>query len=138
MNFDKGPRVLELESRLADFMERYVYPAEELYAEQIERADERFSTPPIMAELKKKARDAGLWNLFIPPDLSEFGGAGLRNLEYAPLAEIMGRVLWAPEVFNCNAPDTGNMEVFMKFGTPEHHAQWLEPLLAGKSAAPTP
>lgn len=132
MNFDKGPRVLDFESRLEDFMERYVYPAEKLHAEQVESADNRFSTPPIVAELKAKARDAGLWNLFIPPGLSEFGGAGLENLEYAPLAEVMGRVLWAPEVFNCNAPDTGNMEVFMKFGTPEHHERWLKPLLAGE------
>ncbi len=119
--------------QLGAFMDEHIYPNEHAYAEQLAAAGSRFDYLPIMDELKEKAREAGLWNLFIPPSLSEFAEHdGLSNLDYAPLAEIMGRVLWSPEVFNCNAPDTGNMEVFMKYGTPEQQAQWLQPLLNGE------
>jgi acyl-CoA dehydrogenase len=124
---------VELQARLSTFMDEHIYPNEKVYAEQLAGADNRFDCPPIMDELKKKAREAGLWNMFIPPSLSEFSDHDdLSNFDYAPLAEIMGRVLWSPEVFNCNAPDTGNMEVFMKYATPAQQAQWLTPLLAGE------
>ena len=109
-------------------MDEHVYPNEGLYYRQLEEGASRWQMPAIMEELKSRARDAGLWNLFLPD--SEHG-AGLSNLDYAPLAETMGRVLWSPEVFNCNAPDTGNMEVFMKYGTEAQQAEWLTPLLNG-------
>ena len=121
------------QAQLGAFMDEHIYPNEHAYAEQLAATGSRFDYLPIMDELKQKAREAGLWNLFIPPSLSEFAEHdGLSNLDYAPLAEIMGRVLWSPEVFNCNAPDTGNMEVFMKYGTREQQAQWLQPLLNGE------
>ena len=121
------------QAQLSAFMEEHIYPNEERYAEQLATAENRWAPLPLVEDLKQKARDAGLWNLFIPPGLSEFAEHdGLSNFDYAPLAEIMGRVLWCPEVFNCNAPDTGNMEVFMKYGTPEQQAQWLTPLLNGE------
>ncbi len=132
MILEADSRVRALEDQLGTFMVEHVYPVEHSYREQVESGPSRWSTPPAMSELKTLARDAGLWNLFIPPEFREYGGEGLSNLEYAPLAEIMGRVVWAPEVFNCNAPDTGNMEVFMRFATPEQKARWLEPLLAGE------
>ncbi|MFK7976842.1 MAG: acyl-CoA dehydrogenase family protein [Halioglobus sp.] len=117
---------------LGDFMAQHIYPREQEYAQQLHSAENRFAYLPIMDELKTKAREAGLWNLFIPPSLAEFAEHdGLSNFDYAPLAEMMGRVLWSPEVFNCNAPDTGNMEVFMKYGTKAQQEQWLTPLLAG-------
>src|SRR5690606_17481256 len=115
--------------RLQQFMDEEIYPVEHAYQEYLKTAANPWASPPLMVELKAKAKKAGLWNLFLParhhPD-------GLSNLDYAPLAEIMGRVLWAPEVFNCNAPDTGNMEVFIKYGTEAQKARWLEPLLAGE------
>ena len=118
---------------LTAFMEEHIYPNEHAYAEQLASAEDRFAYLPLMDELKGKAREAGLWNLFVPPAHAEFcDHDGLTNFEYAPLAEIMGRVLWSPEVFNCNAPDTGNMEVFMKYGTPAQREQWLTPLLNGE------
>lgn len=118
---------------LTDFMAQHIYPNEEAYARQLHSAEDRFAALPLMDELKAKAREAGLWNLFIPPSLAEFADHdGLSNFDYAPLAEMMGRVLWSPEVFNCNAPDTGNMEVFMKYGTKAQQEQWLTPLLAGE------
>jgi acyl-CoA dehydrogenase len=117
----------ELQDRLLAFMDEYIYPNEAHYHEQLAALPNRYSTVPLMEELKAKARDAGLWNLFLPAD-----HGGLRNADYAPLAEIMGRVSWSPEVFNCNAPDTGNMEVFLKYGTPAQQKRWLEPLLAGE------
>ena len=124
---------LALQARLATFMEEHIYPNEAAYAAQLEDATDRFAYLPLMDELKAKARSQGLWNLFIPPSLAEFSEhGGLSNVDYAPLAEIMGRVLWSPEVFNCNAPDTGNMEVFMKYATAEQRAQWLGPLLEGE------
>lgn len=117
----------ELKAQLEAFMDEHVYPNEERYHEQLNAMPDRFATVPLMEELKGKAREQGLWNLFVPHD-----HGGLRNADYAPLAEVMGRVLWSPEVFNCNAPDTGNMEVFMKYGTEAQKKQWLEPLLAGE------
>ncbi len=116
-----------LQDRLQAFMDEHIYPNEERYHEQLNALPNRFSTVPLMEELKAKARAAGLWNLFVPAN-----HGGLTNVQYAPLAEIMGRVMWSPEVFNCNAPDTGNMEVFMKYGTPAQQERWLKPLLAGE------
>jgi acyl-CoA dehydrogenase len=123
---EPSSRALALRERLAAFMDEHIYPNERTYQEDIER--ERWRIPPVMEELKAKARAAGLWNLFLPE--SEHG-AGLTNLEYAPLCEIMGRSPIAPEVFNCSAPDTGNMEVLARYGTSEQNRQWLEPLLDG-------
>lgn len=117
----------ELVDRLTVFMDTHIYPNEEVYTEQLNGLADRFSTVPLMEELKAKARDAGLWNLWMP-----VSHGGLTNEQYCPLAEIMGRVLWSPEVFNCNAPDTGNMEVFMKYATKEQQDQWLKPLLSGE------
>ena len=129
MNFDHSEKVLELRERLEAFMEENIYPNEKTYHEQLEASGDRWSTPQIMEDLKEKARSAGLWNLFLPD--SEHG-AGLSNLEYAPLCEVMGRSLIAPEVFNCNAPDTGNMEVLARYGSPEQQERWLRPLLDGE------
>ncbi|WP_409292835.1 acyl-CoA dehydrogenase [Peribacillus sp. SCS-37] len=129
MYFEHSGKVKELQTRLTDFMNEYVYPNEKIYKEQIDTHDRFSSVPPIMEELKQKAKDAGLWNLFLPE--SEYG-AGLTNLEYAPLCEIMGRSSIAPEVFNCAAPDTGNMEVLVRYGTQEQKDQWLQPLLEGE------
>ena len=125
---EPSARAKELRERLAAFMDEHIYPNEKTYQEQIEAGD-RWQVPAIMEELKAKAKAAGLWNLFLPD--SEHG-AGLTNLEYAPLCEIMGRSAMAPEVFNCSAPDTGNMEVLARYGTPEQKKRWLEPLLAGE------
>ncbi|AFZ66753.1 acyl-CoA dehydrogenase family protein [Deinococcus peraridilitoris] len=132
MNFDFSSKVQDLRTRLLAFMDEYVYPNEETFARQVAEG-ERWEHVQIIEDLKPRAREAGLWNLFLPPSSSDGKyGAGLTNLEYAPLCEIMGRVQWAPEVFNCNAPDTGNMETIARYGTPEHHRQWLEPLLEGQ------
>jgi len=125
--FELSEKTKELQQRLTAFMEEHIYPNEQLYYEQIQR--ERWSPTAIVEELKPKARAAGLWNLFLPH--GEFG-AGLANFEYAPLCEIMGRSAMAPEVFNCSAPDTGNMEVLARYGTPEQQERWLQPLLAGE------
>ncbi len=123
---------LRYQALLNAFMDEHIYPNEREYARQLHAAPTRHSYLPLMDELKQKAKAAGLWNLFIPPSLKAFAEHdGLSNLDYAPLAETMGRVLWSPEVFNCNAPDTGNMEVFMKYGTEKQQAQWLTPLLNG-------
>ena len=113
--------------QLTQFMDTYIYPNEEEYTRQLNALPDRFTTVPLMEKLKSKAQDAGLWNLWMPRD-----HGGLSNEDYCPLAEIMGRVLWSPEVFNCNAPDTGNMEVFLKYGTEAQKADWLEPLLSGE------
>jgi acyl-CoA dehydrogenase len=123
----------QLQAKLQSFMAEHIYPNEDNYARQLHAAEDRWAPVPLMDELKAKARAAGLWNLFIPPSLAEFADHdGLSNFDYAPLAEMMGRVLWSPEVFNCNAPDTGNMEVFMKYGTEAQQARWLTPLLNGE------
>jgi acyl-CoA dehydrogenase len=132
MDFSYSPRTQELQQRLTAFMAEHVYPAEARYWQEIEAhtaAGRRWTPLPVIEELKPKARAAGLWNLFLPE--SEYG-AGLTNQEYAPLAEIMGAVPWASEVFNCSAPDTGNMEVLVRYGSAEHKKRWLEPLLAGE------
>ncbi len=120
-------RSQKLQQQLSQFMLEHVYPAEKLYLEQV--AEHRWSSPPIMEQLKARAKAQGLWNLAMPE--AEYGPA-LSNLEYAPLAEIMGRVLWASEVFNCNAPDTGNMEVLARYGNEAQKAEWLTPLLEGE------
>ena len=120
-------RSRELGDRLAAFFERHIYPSEARFLEQV--AQQRWQVPPIIDELKAKARAEKLWNLFLPE--SELG-AGLTNLEYAPLCEVMGRTPWAPEIFNCSAPDTGNMEVLARYGTKAQQDQWLAPLLDGK------
>ncbi len=128
MHFEYSDKVRELQKNLSAFMEEHIYPNEKLFYEQINEGD-RWQTVPIIEELKPKARAAGLWNLFLPE--SELG-AGLTNLEYAPLCEIMGRSPMAPEVFNCSAPDTGNMEVLARYGSEEQKKQWLTPLLEGE------
>ncbi len=123
----------QFQAQLKAFMDEHIYPNEHAYHAQLAAAEDRFAALPLMDELKRKAREAGLWNMFIPPSLQQYSDhGGLSNFDYAPLAEIMGRVLWSPEVFNCNAPDTGNMEVFMKYASPPQQAQWLPPLLAGE------
>ena len=127
MDFELGSRATELQARVAAFMAAHVYPNEHLYSEQAQGAA-RYRTPQIVQDLKKKAKAEGLWNLFLPGD----HGAGLTNLEYAPLAELMGRVDWSSEVFNCSAPDTGNMEVLTLYGSEAQKKQWLEPLLNGE------
>jgi acyl-CoA dehydrogenase len=131
--FEPSPKAREFLRRVTDFMREHVYPNEETFYEQIRRNTERgvrWQPTEIVEELKAKARSAGLWNLFLPD--SEYG-AGLTNLEYAPLAEVMGRAIdFAPEVFNCSAPDTGNMEVLVRYGTAEQKERWLRPLLAGE------
>ncbi|MGH7965301.1 MAG: acyl-CoA dehydrogenase family protein, partial [Candidatus Binatia bacterium] len=128
MDFEYSPKVKELQKRLQAFMDEYVYSSEAVYHAQLNEGD-RWQIPSIMEELKAKARQANLWNLFLPESKR---GAGLTNLEYAPLCEIMGRSHIAPEVFNCAAPDTGNMEVLERYGAEEHKKQWLTPLLEGK------
>lgn len=129
MNFAWTDEVVALQKKVTAFMEKHVYDAENVYANHIETANNRWTIPPIMDELKEKAKAEGLWNLFMP---DERFGAGLNNLQYAPLAEIMGRSLIGSEAFNCSAPDTGNMEVLVQYGTPEQQEQWLKPLLAGE------
>ena len=129
MNFEYTDKVKDLIARVEDFMDEHVYPNEENYDEQINTGDSRWTTPPLIDELKVKASAAGLWNLFLPESER---GAGLTNLEYAPLCEVMGRSHMAPEVFNCSAPDTGNMEVLDRYGTDELREKYLQPLLDGK------
>jgi acyl-CoA dehydrogenase len=128
MVFPKSDKVQELEAKLTAFMDEHVYPNESVFHDQISSGD-RWQPVPIIEELKTKAKAAGLWNLFLPESER---GAGLTNLEYAPLCEIMGRVVFAPEVFNCSAPDTGNMEVLERYGSDEHKEKWLQPLLRGE------
>lgn len=126
---EMSPKAADLEARVRAFMEEHVYPAEAVFHEQLESSGNRWRCPPVMDELKAKARAQGLWNLFLPESER---GAGLTNRDYAPLCEVMGRSPIGPEVFNCSAPDTGNMEVLERYGTEEHKKQWLEPLLAGE------
>ena len=127
MRLEPTDKVKDLERRLQAFMDEYIYPNEQRFHDEVER--NRWAPTKIVEELKPKARAAGLWNLFLPESED---GAGLTNLEYAPLCEIMGRSHMAPEVFNCSAPDTGNMEVLERYGTPEQKERWLKPLLAGE------
>lgn len=129
MDFAYSDNVKKLRAQVIEFMNEIVYPNEKVYYQQVNEADSRWTIPSIMEEMKEKAKSAGLWNLFLPE--SEFG-AGLTNLEYAPLCEIMGRSSIGPEVFNCSAPDTGNMEVLVRYGTKEQKEQWLIPLLNGE------
>ncbi|MDH0867413.1 acyl-CoA dehydrogenase family protein [Mitsuaria sp. GD03876] len=133
MNFDYSPKVDQLRERLLAFFDEHIYPNERRYHEEIDanrRAGNAWIPTKVIEELKPKARAAGLWNLFLPR--SPRAPEGLSNLEYAPLCEIMGRVYWAPEVFNCSAPDTGNMETIERYGTEAHKDRWLEPLLRGE------
>jgi len=129
MDFAYSPKVEELRKQLLAFMDEHIYPNEHKYYAHV-RSDKRWEPVPIIEALKPIARKAGLWNLFLPR--SPRAPEGLSNLEYAPLCEIMGRVSWAPEVFNCSAPDTGNMETIERYGTEEQKDQWLEPLLRGE------
>ncbi|HEY3697216.1 acyl-CoA dehydrogenase family protein [Phenylobacterium sp.] len=139
MDFDFSPRQKEMVARVSAFMDEHVYPAVPTYERQ-EAEGERWKVIPVMEELKAKAKAAGLWNMFMPPhadvahvdDTFVFEGLQLTNLEYAPVCEIMGRVSFAPEVFNCSAPDTGNMEVFSRYGTLEQKERWLRPLMNGE------
>ena len=128
MDFNYSKKSLDLQEKLLNFFDDHIYPNEEAYDTEIEQSGNSLHIPDLLDELKNKAKDVGLWNLFLPDD--EYG-AGLTNVEYAPLAEITGKVWWAPEVFNCSAPDTGNMEVLHDFGTPEQKEEWLAPLLEG-------
>jgi acyl-CoA dehydrogenase len=128
MDFDYSSKVVALQQRLRAFMNEHVYANEQRYHEEVADGD-RWQPTRLIEELKTRAKAEGLWNLFLP---ASERGAGLTNLEYAPLCEIMGTVPWAPEIFNCNAPDTGNMEVFERYGTPAQKREWLEPLLDGR------
>ena len=129
MNFDYSEKVRGLRARLEEFMDEHVYPNESTFEKQLQAAESRWMIPPVMEELKAVAKEDGLWNLFLPD--SDYG-AGLTNLEYAPLCEIMGRSPIAPEIFNCSAPDTGNMEVLVRYGTEDQKERWLRPLLDGE------
>ncbi len=128
MDFDYSQKTKDLLARLNGFMDAHVYPNEHLYQQQLDAAADRWRHPPILDQLKEKARAAGLWNLFLSDSNH---GAGLSNLEYAPLCEVMGRIQWAGEIFNCSAPDTGNMETIERYGTEAHKKEWLAPLLEG-------
>ncbi len=138
MDFDYSPKTKELQAKLLKFMDDYIYPAEGEYKAEMEAntaAGKRWTPLQTIEKLKPKAQAQGLWNLFLPVDsatASGYHGAGLTNQEYAPLAEIMGRVIWSSEVFNCSAPDTGNMETIARYGSEEIKARWLKPLLEGK------
>jgi acyl-CoA dehydrogenase len=135
MNFDYSEKTKDLIARLEAFMDEHIYPNEKQYLADVEAAstnpETRWKTLPLIEELKEKAKAAGLWNLFLPEEYLPYG-AGLNNLEYAPLCEIMGRVMFSSEVFNCSAPDTGNMEVLARYGSQADKKKWLEPLLEGK------
>jgi acyl-CoA dehydrogenase len=138
MDFEYSPKTKELQAKLLKFMDDYIYPAEKEYEQELvtnTQAGKRWTALQTIEKLKPKARAAGLWNLFLPVDsasASGYEGAGLTNQEYAPLAEIMGRVLWSSEVFNCSAPDTGNMETIARYGSEAIKARWLKPLLEGQ------
>jgi acyl-CoA dehydrogenase len=130
MDFEYSARTKELQKKLLAFMDEHIYPNEHKYTAHV-KSEKRWEPVPVIEELKPKAKAAGLWNLFLPKS-PRLPGGGLSNLDYAPLCEIMGRVSWSPEVFNCSAPDTGNMETIERYGTEEQKKQWLDPLLEGK------
>jgi acyl-CoA dehydrogenase len=138
MDFDYSPKTKELQAKVKQFMDEHIYPAEKAYKDELEantKAGKRWTPLNTIENLKPKAKAAGLWNLFLPVDsasASGYKGAGLTNQEYAPLAEIMGAVTWASEVFNCSAPDTGNMETIARYGSEENKKRWLKPLLDGE------
>lgn len=127
--FEHSDKTKDLIARVKAFMDEHIYPNEHRYHEEVNDGDDRWQPTHVVEEMKAKAKEAGLWNLFLPESSH---GAGLTNLEYAPLCEEMGKVFWAPEVFNCSAPDTGNMEVFARYASPELQDRWLKPLLAGE------
>ena len=129
MDFNYSKESLELQESLIKFFDDHIYPNEDSYDKAIEESGDPLHIPDVLDELKEEARKIGLWNLFLP---DKNHGPGLSNLDYAPLAEIMGRVWWSSEVFNCSAPDTGNMEILAEFGTQEQKKEWLEPLLEVK------
>src|SRR6267142_1433642 len=129
MEFEYSKKTKMYMEQLTDFMTKYIYPNEHVFHDQLNAGATRWQIPPIMEELKATARERGLWNLFLPESER---GAGLTNLEYAPLCEIMGRSPIAPEAFNCSAPDTGNMETLVRYATKEQQERWLKPLLAGE------
>ncbi len=138
MDFAYSPKTQQLQARLLRFMDDHIYPSEQAFAAELAAnttTGKRWTALRLIEDLKAKARAADLWNLWLPVDTAKIAGvqgAGLTNQEYAPLAEIMGRVPWAPEVFNCSAPDTGNMETIARYGSDEHRERWLQPLLAGE------
>src|SRR5262245_14503942 len=131
MNFEHSQKTQLLIARLEAFMHEHVYPVEDEYDRFVTDPANLWKTWPKLEALKAEAREAGLWNLFLPHEYGELS-PGLSNLEYAPLAEIMGRMTWSSEIFNCSAPDTGNMEVLAKFGSPAQQERWLKPLMAGE------
>lgn len=131
MHFEYNDKTKSLAEKLTTFMQTHVYPMEQAYLASFQTTDSPWKTPAVIDTLKEQAREAGLWNLFLPEEYLPYG-AGLSNLDYAPLCEIMGRVPFASEIFNCSAPDTGNMEVLAKYGSDQQKAVWLEPLLAGE------
>ena len=135
MDFEFSDRTKALQEKLNKFMDEVIYPAETVYEEQMEKAKDRWQLPPVMEEVKAEAKKRGLWNMFLPADRESgdtHGTMGLSNLEYAPLCEILGRSSIASEATNCSAPDTGNMEVFARYGSKEHKEKWLKPLLNGE------
>lgn len=132
MNLQPSSKSVNLQRTLADFMENEIYPNESEYYNVLHNLPDRFGAHPVIEDLKRKAKERGLWNLFIPPEFKEHSlVGGLSNIDYQPLAELMGRAPWSPEVFNCNAPDAGNMEVLMRYGTQSQRDEWLVPLLEG-------
>jgi len=133
MSFEYSEKSRRLQQQLQAFMSKHVYPGETVFAAQLAAAENRFGELPLIEDLKQKAKAEGLWNLFIPESHGDFSAhGGLSNLDYYPLAETMGKVLWSAEVFNCNAPDSGNMEALMNYASPEQQEKWLKPLLAGE------
>ena len=132
MYLKNSTKSLELQRKLGEFMSENIYPNERRYYDELHSAVDRYAPLPLVDELKSRAKQAGLWNLFVPPEYGLYSPVdGLSNVEYQPLAEMMGRVIWSPEIFNCNAPDSGNIEVLMKYGSEKQKKQWLTPLLEG-------
>ena len=144
MDFSYSPKTQDLQARLLKFMDDHIYPNEKTFWDELAAntaAGKRWTALKVIEDLKVNARAAGLWNLWMPADTAKIAGVqggGLTNQEYAPLAEIMGRVPWAPEVFNCSAPDTGNMETIARYGSDEHRQKWLKPLMEGKIRSASP